>query len=44
MDLVPVVMGGGRPFFGEVSVADAPLGDPTVVVQGDRVLHLLFPV
>ncbi len=43
VDLVPVVMGGGRPFFGEVSVADAPLGDPTVVVQGDRVPHLLFP-
>ena len=44
MDLVPVVMGGGRPFFGEVPVEDVTLGDPTSCVQGDRVTHLLFPV
>jgi dihydrofolate reductase len=44
IDLVPVVMGGGRPFFGEVSAADVPLGDPTVCIQGDRVTHLVFPV
>ncbi len=44
VDLVPVVMGGGRPFFSGVAVADAPLGDPTVCVQGDRVTHLQFPV
>jgi hypothetical protein len=44
VDLVPVVMGGGRPFFGELSVEDVPLGDPTVCIQGDRVTHLLFPV
>jgi dihydrofolate reductase len=43
IDLVPVVMGGGRPFFGDVSVADHLLGDPTLTVQGDRVTHLLFP-
>ena len=43
IDLVPVVMGGGRPFFGELSVEDVPLGDPTVCVQGDRVTHLVFP-
>jgi dihydrofolate reductase len=44
IDLVPVVMGQGRPFFGELSLDDAPLGDPTVTVQGDRVTHLVFPV
>jgi dihydrofolate reductase len=44
VDLVPVVMGKGRPFFGELSTGDIPLGDPTVVIRGDRVTHLLFPV
>jgi dihydrofolate reductase len=44
VDLVPVVMGGGRPFFGEFTVDDVPLGDPTVCIRGDRVTHLVFPV
>jgi dihydrofolate reductase len=44
VDLVPVVMGSGRPFFGELSMEDVPLGDPTTCVQGDRVTHLVFPV
>lgn len=44
VDLVPVVMGKGRPFFGELSVEDVELGDPTTCIQGDRVQHLLFPV
>jgi dihydrofolate reductase len=44
VDLVPVVMGAGRPYFGELSLAEVPLGDPTVCIQGDRVTHLLFPV
>jgi hypothetical protein len=39
-----VVMGRGRPFFGEVSVEDAPLDNPTRCIQGDRVTHLLFPM
>ncbi len=43
MDLVPVVMGGGRPYFGDVPVEDITLGDPTSCIQGDRVTHLLFP-
>ena len=38
-----MVMGGGRPFFGDVSVTDRVLGDPTLTVQGDRVTHLLMP-
>ena len=44
VDLVPVVMGQGRPFFGEMETGDAVLDDPTECVQGDRVTHLLFPV
>src|SRR5918998_122717 len=41
VDLVPVVMGeGNRPFFGELSSEDVLLGNPTVCVQGDRVIHL----
>ncbi|MEV6490959.1 dihydrofolate reductase family protein [Actinoplanes sp. NPDC051633] len=45
VDLVPVVMGAGnRPFFGELAATDVLLGNPTVCVQGDRVLHLVFPV
>jgi len=44
VDLVPVVMGKGRPFFGEMSLDEVVLGDPTVCVQGDRVTHLVFPV
>jgi dihydrofolate reductase len=44
VDLVPVVMGQGRPFFGELSTDDVPLDDPIECVQGDRVTHLVFPV
>jgi dihydrofolate reductase len=44
VDLVPVVMGKGRPFFGELSVEDVQLGDPSTCIQGHRVQHLLFPV
>jgi len=44
VDVVPVVMGTGRQFFGAVSSGDVLLGDPTVCVQGDRVTHLMFPV
>jgi dihydrofolate reductase len=44
VDLVPVVMGGGRPYFGDLASGDAPLGDATTCIQGDRVTHLQFPV
>lgn len=39
MDVVPVVFGSGKRYFGSV---DAPhlLEDPHVVIRGDRVLHL----
>jgi dihydrofolate reductase len=44
IDLVPVVMGEGRPFFGKLDGADVVLGDPTVCIQGEQVTHLVFPV
>jgi dihydrofolate reductase len=44
IDLVPVVMGKGRPYFGELSVDNLTLGDPSTCLQGDRVTHLVFPV
>jgi dihydrofolate reductase len=43
MDVVPVVFGTGRRYFGQVD-AQQLLEDPTVVIQGDRVLHLRYPV
>ena len=45
INLVPVVMGeGNRPFFGRISSADVLLGNPTTLVQGDGVIHLVLPV
>ena len=45
VDLVPVVMGQGRPYFGELSDGHPYLlGDPTTIIQGERVTHLVFPV
>jgi dihydrofolate reductase len=44
IDLAPVVMGTGRPFFSGFSLTDVPLGDPTVCIPSKRVVHLVFPV
>jgi dihydrofolate reductase len=41
VDLVPVVMGRGRRYFGELA-EDVVLGDPSQCVVGDRVTHLVF--
>ncbi|AQZ69583.1 unnamed protein product [[Actinomadura] parvosata subsp. kistnae] len=43
MDVVPVVFGSGRRYFGSLD-GQRLLEDPHVVVQGDRVLHLAFRV
>ena len=43
MDVVPVVFGSGKRYFGEVS-NQYLLEDPDVVIQGRRVLHLRYPV
>src|SRR3954447_16600449 len=32
IDLVPVVFGGGRPYFGDLSSGDVPLGDPSTYI------------
>jgi dihydrofolate reductase len=43
MDVVPVVFGAGRRYFGSIDQQHL-LEDPDVVIQGDRVLHLRFKV
>ena len=43
MDVVPVVFGSGKRFFGSVN-AQHLLEDPDVVIQGNRVLHLSYRV
>ncbi|HYJ68087.1 MAG TPA: dihydrofolate reductase family protein [Nocardioidaceae bacterium] len=43
MDVVPVVFGSGKRYFGSVD-SEHLLEDPHTVIQGDRVLHLAFRV
>jgi dihydrofolate reductase len=43
MDVVPVVFGSGKRYFGSVD-AQHLLEDPHKMIQGDRVLHLLYRV
>ena len=43
MDVVPVVFGSGKRYFGRID-GQHLLEDPHVVIQGDRVLHLRFRV
>ncbi|MFF4257805.1 dihydrofolate reductase family protein [Streptomyces sp. NPDC001663] len=43
MDVVPVVFGSGKRYFGSVDGRHL-LEDPHTVIQGDRVLHLLYRV
>jgi dihydrofolate reductase len=43
MDVVPVVFGSGRRYFGRID-GQHLLEDPHVVIQGDGVLHLRFKV
>jgi dihydrofolate reductase len=45
MNVVPVVFGSGRPFFGAMGAGDVVfLDNPTRIAQGDRVTHLLYDV
>ena len=45
MNVVPVVFGAGRPFFGAMGPGDnVTLDNPSRVAQGDRVTHLLYDV
>ncbi len=43
MDVVPVVFGSGKRYFGSIE-RQRLLDDPHVVIQGERVLHLRFKV
>jgi dihydrofolate reductase len=43
MDVVPVVFGSGKRYFGRAD-AQHLLEDPHTVIQGDRVLHLRYRV
>ena len=43
MDVVPVVFGSGKRYFGSID-GQHLLEDPHVVIQGNRVLHLRFKV
>jgi dihydrofolate reductase len=43
MDVVPVVFGSGKPYFGAFE-SQQLLEDPEVVIQGRRVLHLRYRV
>jgi dihydrofolate reductase len=43
MDVVPVVFGSGKRYFGSVDLQFL-LEDPDVVIRGDRVLHLSYRV
>jgi hypothetical protein len=43
MDVVPVVLGSGKRFFGSVQ-GQHLLEDPAEVIQGNRVLHLRYRV
>ncbi|NED97697.1 dihydrofolate reductase [Phytoactinopolyspora alkaliphila] len=43
MNVVPVVFGDGRPFFGSAA-GEVTLANPSLVAQGDGVTHLLYDV
>jgi dihydrofolate reductase len=45
MNVVPVVFGGGKPFFGAMGPGeDVRLANPSLVAQGHRVTHVLYDV
>ena len=43
-DLVPVLLGGGVPFFNELEAAPILLDEPSLVLEGARVTHLRYSV
>jgi len=43
MDVVPVVFGSGKRYFGPVA-GQYLLDNPNMVIRGDRVLHLRYRV
>ena len=43
LNLVPALLGSGKPFFGSAGVGAHLLENPRIV-EGDRVVHLIYPV
>ncbi len=44
IDIVPVIFGEGKGYFGTFTNGHRLLKDPDVVIQGDGVLHVSYPV
>jgi dihydrofolate reductase len=44
IDIAPVVFGRGKRYFGSFDGGHRLLDEPDVVIQGERVLHLRYPV
>lgn len=44
IDLVPVLLGAGTPFFDHLRTAPVVLDGPSPVIEGDRVTHLRYRV
>jgi len=44
VDLVPVLLGGGTPFFSELGTKPVQLEGPTSVVEGTGVTHIAYAV
>jgi dihydrofolate reductase len=44
IDLVPVLLGSGVPFFEQLKAAPILLDGPSLVVQGERVTHLRYTI
>jgi dihydrofolate reductase len=44
LNLVPAVLGTGRPFFGEGGLVEPILFDDPRIVQGRRVTHLVYDI
>jgi len=41
---VPAVFGSGKSYFGSFTGGPLVLDDPDIVIPGERVLHLRYPV
>jgi dihydrofolate reductase len=44
VDLVPVLLGAGTPFFSQLGVAPVDLDGPLSITEGNRVTHLRYEV
>jgi hypothetical protein len=42
IDLVPVMLGGGAPFFEQLKAAPILLDGPSLIVEGERVTLLRY--